>query len=348
MWGMRAKMDLHETWKDIRSLIVNELFTMTGKHFAAIEQQLFLTMRDCGRTPDSSHSLFGGIGVVLTGDRHENRPVHGAPLFQGSGDIRSGTAADAAGRAAANAQHDCPGWDTQFVSNARGLHILGQLHTTVLLQTQFIMDPDLSALNARQRGGRLTDADFDGINECAIGAPEKPASIHHPNLRNAHFMVLRHTLGDVIVRALLPRRAAEDQQQLIGWSTKDGMRTVRDDAWAPVTDRCLRVLLGRLTQNKTGDVPSVMYFYNGMPYTFRHSVNIDFFYFKNNGATAVALLLDDAIARHPSPDAPVVTCRKTWWCVRTLSASLCTAFVTTFRTAMLQYCPQLFTSRCAS
>jgi hypothetical protein len=73
------------------------------------------------------------------------------------------------------------------------------------------MDPDLSALNACLRGGRLTDADFDDINACAIGAPEKPASIHHPNLRNAHFMVLRHNVGDAIIHALLPRRAAEDQ-----------------------------------------------------------------------------------------------------------------------------------------
>jgi hypothetical protein len=31
---------------------------------------------------------------------------------------------------------------------------------------------------------------------------------------------------------------------------------------------------GRLTHNKTGDFPSVMYFYNGMPHIFRHSVNI--------------------------------------------------------------------------
>jgi hypothetical protein len=77
----RAKLDLQETCKDIRLLIVDEMFTMTGKHFAAIEQQLFLTMRHCGRTPDSSHSLFGGIGVLLTGDHHHNRPVHGAPLF---------------------------------------------------------------------------------------------------------------------------------------------------------------------------------------------------------------------------------------------------------------------------
>jgi hypothetical protein len=66
MRGTRAKLDLHETWKDIRLLIVDEVFTMTGKHFAAIEQQL----RDCGRTPGSSISLFGGIGVLLTGDRH--------------------------------------------------------------------------------------------------------------------------------------------------------------------------------------------------------------------------------------------------------------------------------------
>jgi hypothetical protein len=84
---------------------------MTGKHyFAATDQQRFLTMRDCGRTPDSSHSLFGGIGVALTGGRNQNRPVHGAPLFQGYMDIRSGTAADTAGRTAANAQRDGPGW----------------------------------------------------------------------------------------------------------------------------------------------------------------------------------------------------------------------------------------------
>jgi hypothetical protein len=100
-----------------------------------------------------------------------------------------------------------------FVCNARDLRILGQLHTTMLLlQAQFRMDPDLSALNARLRGGCLTDADFDDIHACAIGAPEKTASIRHPNPRNAHFMVLRHTVGDVIVHALLPRCAAEDQQ----------------------------------------------------------------------------------------------------------------------------------------
>jgi hypothetical protein len=52
------------------------------------------------------------------------------------------------------------------------------------------------------------------------------------------------------------------------------MRTGRDHAWTPVTDRCLRAFLGRLTHNMTGDVPSVMYFYNGMPYIIRHSVNI--------------------------------------------------------------------------
>jgi hypothetical protein len=50
-----------------------------------------------------------------------------------------------------------------------------------------------------------------------------------------------------------------------------------------------------------------MYFFNSMPYIFRHSVNIDCFYSNNNSATAVALLLDDATTRHPSPDAPVVT-----------------------------------------
>jgi archaellum biogenesis ATPase FlaH len=44
MRGTRAKLDLHETWKDTRLLIVDELFTMTGKHFAAIKQQVFLTM----------------------------------------------------------------------------------------------------------------------------------------------------------------------------------------------------------------------------------------------------------------------------------------------------------------
>jgi hypothetical protein len=43
------------------------------------------------------------------------------------------------------------------------------------------MEPDFSALNDRLRGGRLTDADFDDINVCAIGVPKKPASIHHPN-----------------------------------------------------------------------------------------------------------------------------------------------------------------------
>jgi hypothetical protein len=169
------------------------------------------------------------------------------------------------------------------------------------------MEPDFSALNDPLRDERLTDADFDDINACAIRAPEKTASVHHPNLRNAHFMVLRHSAGDAIVHALLPRRAVEDQQELIRWSAKDMMRNGRDDAWTPVTDRCLRALLGRLTHNKTGDVPSVMYFYNGMPYIFRQSVNIDCFYSNNNSATAVALLLDDATARHPSPDAPLVT-----------------------------------------
>jgi hypothetical protein len=140
-----------------------------------------LTMRDCGRTPDSSHSLFVGIGVLLTGDHHQNRLVHGAPLFQGNGDIRYNgeTAADAASRTAANAQRDGPGWDAQFVSNARGRHVLGQLHTTVMLQTQFRMESDLSALNDRLRGGRLTDVDFDDINAFAIGAPEKNR-LHSP------------------------------------------------------------------------------------------------------------------------------------------------------------------------
>jgi hypothetical protein len=120
-------------------------------------------------------------------------------------------------------------------------------------------------------------------------------------------MVLRHIVGDAANHALFPRRAAGDQQELMRWSAKDRMRTGRDNAWTPVTDRCLRALLGRLTHNKTGDVPSVMYFYNGIPYIFRHSVIIDCFYSNNNGATAVALLLDDATARLPSPDAPIVT-----------------------------------------
>jgi hypothetical protein len=176
-----------------------------------------------------------------------------------------------------------------------------------MLQTQFRMDPDLSALNARLRGGRLTDADFDDINACAMGAPKSPASIHHPNLRNGYFMVLRHTMGDAIVHAWFPRRAANDQQQVIRWSAKDMMRIGRDDAWTHVTDRCLRALLGRLTHNKTRDVPSVMYFNNGTPYIFRHNENLECFYYDNTGATAVALLRDDAIARHPSPDAPIVT-----------------------------------------
>jgi hypothetical protein len=38
MRGTRAKLDLQHTWKDIRLLIADELFTMTGKLFAAIEQ----------------------------------------------------------------------------------------------------------------------------------------------------------------------------------------------------------------------------------------------------------------------------------------------------------------------
>jgi hypothetical protein len=50
-----------------------------------------------------------------------------------------------------------------------------------------------------------------------------------------------------------------------------------------------------------------MYFYNGMMYRFRHNVNIHCFYSNKNGATAIALLLDDATARHPSPEAPVAT-----------------------------------------
>jgi hypothetical protein len=71
MRGKRAKLGLHEMWKDIRMVIGNELFTMSGKHnAAAIEQQLFLTMRDCGRMPDSLNSVFGGISAVLTGDHH--------------------------------------------------------------------------------------------------------------------------------------------------------------------------------------------------------------------------------------------------------------------------------------
>jgi hypothetical protein len=68
--------------------------------------------------------MFGEIGAVLTGNHHQNRSVHGAPLFQGNGYIRPGTAADAAGRTAAYAQRDGPGWDTQFVSNARPPHSL--------------------------------------------------------------------------------------------------------------------------------------------------------------------------------------------------------------------------------
>jgi hypothetical protein len=79
------------------------------------------------------------------------------------------------------------------------------------------------------------------------------------------------------------------------------MRTFRDDAWTPVTDRRLRAMLGRLILNKTGDVPSVMYFYNGMLYIFRHNVNINCFYSDSNGATAVALLLEVATTQHPSP-----------------------------------------------
>jgi hypothetical protein len=112
-------------------LIVDELFTMTGKHFAAIEQTLFLTMGDCGRTPDSSNSLFDGIGVILTGNHYQNRPVHGTPFFESNGDIRSGTAVDAAGRAAADAQRDGPEGGTWFVSTTRGRHIIGKFHITV-------------------------------------------------------------------------------------------------------------------------------------------------------------------------------------------------------------------------
>jgi hypothetical protein len=36
--------------------------------------------------------------------------------------------------------------------------------------------------------------------------------------------------------------------------------TCRNAAWTPVTDRCLHALLGRLTHNKMGDVPSVIFF----------------------------------------------------------------------------------------
>jgi hypothetical protein len=75
-------------------LIVDDLFTMTAKHFVAIEQQLFLTMRDSGRTHDSPNSMLGGIGVILTGDHHQRQRVLSAPLFQSNGDIRSGMAAD--------------------------------------------------------------------------------------------------------------------------------------------------------------------------------------------------------------------------------------------------------------
>jgi hypothetical protein len=74
MRGKQAKMDLEYTWKDTRELVVDELFTMTGKHFVAIDQHFFLTMRDCGRTPNSLNSLIGEIRVGLTGDHHQNRP----------------------------------------------------------------------------------------------------------------------------------------------------------------------------------------------------------------------------------------------------------------------------------
>jgi hypothetical protein len=85
------------------------------------------------------------------------------------------------------------------------------------------------------------------------------------------------------------------------------MRTCRDHALTPVIDRRLRALLGHFTHSKTEDVLSVVYFCNEMTYILRHIVNIDCLYSNNNGATAHALLVDEATARHPTPGAPVVT-----------------------------------------
>jgi hypothetical protein len=67
-------------------------------------------------------------------------------------------------------------------------------------------------------------------------------------------MNLRHTVGDVVVHALLKRRAAGDLQEPIRWSAKDMMRTYCVDAWMAVTDCRLRAMLDRLTHNKTGNV----------------------------------------------------------------------------------------------
>jgi hypothetical protein len=226
MLGTQAKLDRHETWKDARLLIVDKLFTMTGKHLTAIEQQLFLTMRDCGPTPDSSHSMFGGIGVILTGDHHQARRC-----VKGTG-------------TSVMARRPTPLVVTQRTPNATAPDGTPSLYATraaVLFwvsctppcsyKHRFVY---LSELNDRLRGGRLTKADFDDyINACAIGAQEIPASIHHTILRNTHFMVPRHIVGEVNVHALLPRRAAKDQHLLIRWSAKDRMRTSRDDAWKP-------------------------------------------------------------------------------------------------------------------
>jgi hypothetical protein len=132
----------------------------TPKHFkdheARWKQNVKGYNRRAGNERESEADITAGVGgdEADASGRAFTTLVSVPPWFQGNGNIRSGTPADAGGRTAANAQRDGPGWDTQFVSNARGRHILGQLHIIVLLQAQFRMEPDLSALNDRLPDGR--------------------------------------------------------------------------------------------------------------------------------------------------------------------------------------------------
>lgn len=225
---------------------------------------------------------FGGLHFVAAGDFAQHPPVRACPLYTG---VKSTLETTSKGRDGGDAGRKL--WSTfdtivMLVKQHRFdmSNPSGRALYRIISQLTHCVHPDTNAPLSSSDVGELVDL----VNSRAISSND----IAHFLTTKPRVLVLRHVVRPSLNRQLVIHHAASDNIRPIVW------REIDVGHGRSSTGRRLSSIVASLIQNvptKNDQIPSVQYFYPGIPYRFISSDNVFLGWVNNGSCTGVRLIL---------------------------------------------------------
>ncbi|MGI4847167.1 MAG: AAA family ATPase [Janthinobacterium lividum] len=253
-------------WKDVTLLIIDEISMVGARFFHEISGMLGVA-----KEMTDGDSIFGGIGLILTGDFLQLEPIMDASLMTPSA-VEKGLLSESKLRDLCDTTlHGTTGSDAGTLLNSElntetkrknawaqhhGRMLWKSIDTVIFLHrlVRQQSDPVFGDLLGRLREGKLTTDDYALLNHCVF------KNISCPSWRDAPFVVLRNRLRQQLNNKAVMRFAADRRVPLYAIVASDKIAGVLPSFFKEERLLC--------TEEKTGGICGLLYLCEGAPVSF--------------------------------------------------------------------------------